>query len=62
MQNIDWGLQYCSQEKGETIFEYCAAMGMTVGNTHLMKRKSHLVKYESGPPKTRIDYCLAETD
>lgn len=33
-------------------------MKMTIGNTLFKKSESHLVTYESGPSKTREDYCF----
>lgn len=36
-------------KEGERIFEFCAAMNITVGNILFKKRASLLIIYESGP-------------
>ncbi|KAK3896219.1 hypothetical protein Pcinc_000141 [Petrolisthes cinctipes] len=44
--------------EGERILEFGFAMDMLVANTVFKKRESHLVTYESGTAKTRVDYLL----
>ena len=42
----------------EQILDFCAAINITMRNSFLKKKESHLVPYESGLSKTEADYCF----
>ena len=44
--------------EGECVLEFALANGLLVGNTQFIKRKSHLITYQSGGNDTQIDYVL----
>jgi len=44
--------------EGERVLEFAVANDLVVGNTHFIKRPSHLITYCSGTHMTQIDYIL----
>ena len=47
------------RKKGK-VLEFCAAVNTIAGNALFKKWKTHLIKYESGPSKMQLDYCLVK--
>lgn len=52
-----YGYRVTNREREETP-EFFAAMNITVVNTFLQNRASHLITDESGPLKIQVYFCL----
>ena len=41
-------------------FEFCTALNMAIKNAIFKKKASHIINFEPGPSKTRVNYGLVK--